>query len=229
MQPYFLPYVGYFQLINYCDIFVVYDDIQYSKRGWINRNRLQTKNGVRTFTLPLRGDSDYLDIRDRTIAENYEPKSLASLFSQAFSRSSNWSVCQPLLEDIFFYKSRNLFEFVFHSIQELCRFMGISTPLIASSQLNISRSLRAQERIVATCKALEASTYINPIGGTQLYEKATFRQVGLKLLFLESSFPSYDQLGDAHVPNLTVIDPLAFLPRERFQTSLASDFKLVEE
>src|SRR5262245_44846620 len=116
MQPYFLPYIGYFQLIEHCDVFVLYDDIEYTKRGWINRNRILDAGSPRTISLPLRSASDFLEIRDREIAPEFEPKKLLATMQQSYGRAPFWSDEQPLLETVLLFPSRNLFDFVHHSV-----------------------------------------------------------------------------------------------------------------
>ena len=72
MQPYFFPYIGYFQLIKSVDEFVIYDNIQYTKKGWINRNRILVNGTDYLISLPLKKDSDYLNVVDRQLAESWE-------------------------------------------------------------------------------------------------------------------------------------------------------------
>ena len=79
MQPYFLPYIGYFQLIKSVDKFVVYDNIQYIKNGWINRNRLLQNSKDQYFTLPIKNDSNFLDINDRYISKNFDKKNFPKI------------------------------------------------------------------------------------------------------------------------------------------------------
>jgi hypothetical protein len=223
MQPYFLPYIGYFQLMQHCDIFVIYDDIQYSKGGWINRNRMLFEGAPRTFTIPLKRGSDYLDIRDRTISPAFEPDQMMNLFRRAYSKAPYWDRHAELVRAILEFPSRNLFEFVANSITEVAACLDITTKVIVSSQLVIDRSLRGQDRVLATCEVLGATEYINPIGGLDLYSKTAFGERGIRLGFLESTFPPYLQFSETFVEALSIVDVVTFVEMSTVITRLQSD------
>lgn len=130
MQPYFLPYIGYFQLINSVDEFVVYDNIQFTKRCWIHRNRI-LENGKDVFiSLPLKKDSDYLNVNERYLADNFLEYKIKILnkIKNNYRRAPFYSTVHSLIERIFEYENHNLFEFVFNSIIEVCNFLGIKKP-----------------------------------------------------------------------------------------------------
>ena len=148
MQPYFLPYIGYFQLIAYCDTFVVYDDIEYTKKGWINRNRILASGNARTITVPLRRDSDYLDVRDREIAPEFDPKGTLALLQQSYGQAPYWPNYRQLLESILQFPGRNLFDFVANSISRVMERLDIRTEVVVSSTLGIDRAFRGEERVL---------------------------------------------------------------------------------
>ena len=112
MQPYLLPYIGYFQLMRACDKFVIYDHIKYTKKGWINRNRVAHNGKEITFTLPLRKSSDLADIIDKSIADSFDPKKLLNKFHGAYNSAPYFKATMPLLERIFDHPERNLFYFL---------------------------------------------------------------------------------------------------------------------
>lgn len=221
MQPYFLPYIGYFQLINAVDTFVIYDNIQYTKKGWINRNRYLVNGEPADFTLPLKKDSDFLDIRDRRIADDFDRKKLLNKLREAYRKAPCFEQVFPLLEGIISNPEPNLFRFIHHSVTEVCRALAIQTKVIVSSTLDMDHTLRSQDRVLATCEHLGAKTYINAIGGMELYAKDAFASRGIDLRFIRALPMEYPQLGRAFVPWLSIADVMMFNPPGRIQGMLS--------
>ena len=210
MQPYFLPYLGYFQLISAVDEFVIYDNIQYTKKGWINRNRLLKNGADQLFTIPLKSDSDYLDIRDRQISSDFRRDKLLNQISEAYRKAPYFLNILALMTDIVNCEDHNLFSYIYHSIVEVCRYLEITTPMRVSSSINMDHSLKSEDRVIATCQAIGASQYINPIGGVTLYSHAHFRAAGVDLSFLRSTGREYRQFDGSFVPSLSILDVLMF-------------------
>jgi len=210
MQPYFLPYIGYWQLITAVDAFVVYDNIKYTKKGWINRNRFLTNGVEAVFSLPLRKDSDFLDVNQRFLADSFDRENLLNHFREAYRKAPEFSSMMPLLEGVIRNPVSNLFDYIFASIQSVCEFMGIRTPLVISSTIDCNHSLKAAERVQAICKALGADTYVNPMGGMELYSKEDFAAQGIELKFLKALPFEYPQSGNPFVPWLSILDILMF-------------------
>jgi hypothetical protein len=214
MQPYFLPYIAYWQLIAAVDFFVVYDNIKYTKKGWINRNRF-LRNGVEdTFTLPLRKDSDFLDVNHRFLADSFDREDLVNRFREAYRKAPEFSSVILLLEGIIRNPESNLFAYIFASIQSVCDFLGIRTPLVVSSTIDCDHSLKSAERVQAICHALGAETYVNPVGGVELYAKEDFGARRIDLKFLKALPFEYPQSGNLFVPWLSIIDVLMFNKKE---------------
>jgi len=229
MQPYFLPYIGYFQLIHAVDEFVVYDDIKYTKRGWINRNRFLEKGGPVYFSVPLKHDSDFLHVRDRVIADNfpeYRHKTLRRL-KAAYRNAPYFDEGYHIFEHCYNFDDRNLFRFVRKSIEVVCESLGIATPIITSSTLpNVGPELRSTERVLAVCKERGANRYINPIGGVELYDKSHFAAHGVDLQFIRPKTVEYSQGGATFVPNLSIVDVIMFNGLQRTRSFL-DEFELV--
>lgn len=223
MQPYFLPYIGYFQLIGAVDSLIIYDNIKYTKKGWINRNRLLLNGQATTFTLPIKQGSDNLDVVQRELATDFERSKLLNQFRGAYARAPHFAQTFPLLEHIIQCEENNLFRYIRHSIAELCTYLGLTTGLHTSSEIDIDHSLKAQDKVLALCQAMGAHTYVNPPGGTELYDRATFQTHGIELRFIQPEPPAYTQFGAPFVPSLSIIDVLMFNPpaavRERFISS----------
>lgn len=212
MQPYFCPYIGYFQLIASVDTFVIYDNIQYTKKGWINRNRLLMNGSDELFSIPLKKDSDFLDVRDRYLGEDSlkQRRKILSRITQSYRKAPHFEYVIVLLEQLFFYEGTNLFEFIYHSVTVLCRELGIDTDIVASSSLEVPASLSAQDRVIATCKVLAADTYINAIGGQGLYQHEAFAAEEIALRFIRSKMIEYPQFDNVFVPWLSIIDVMMF-------------------
>ena len=226
MQPYFLPYIGYFQLINAVDEFVIYDNVQFSKRGWFHRNRI-LENGNDVFiSLPLKKDSDYLNVADRCLAENFElsrVKILAKVKNN-YRRAPFFDHIFPLLEDIFNYDNINLFHFTNNSISIISDYLSIHTPKIISSTINIDHNLRGKEKVKAIVKERNADVYINPIGGTQLYNTSDFKKDGIELKFLKTSNYVYPQFDNNFIPFLSILDVLMFNEIAEIQDVIINKF-----
>ena len=178
MQPYFLPYIGYFQLIASVDQFVIYDNIKYTKKGWINRNRMLINNKDSMFSLPLKNDSDSLDIRERELATNFNPEKFLNQISGAYRRAPHYELTYPLIKQIVHYKDINLFGFLHHSIIQVCEHLGVTTEIKISSEIIIDHKLKSQDKVLSLCDALKATTYVNAIGGMNLYSHEDFQQQG---------------------------------------------------
>jgi len=214
MQPYFLPYIGYWQLIGAVDVFVVYDNIKYTKKGWINRNRFLLNGKEAVFSLPLRKDSDFLDVKDRFLAPSFNRDELLNRFREAYRKAPGFPTVMPLLEEIIRNPASNLFEYISASIQSVCEFFGIQTPLVVSSTIVCDHSLKAAERVQAICKALGADTYVNPVGGMEIYSREDFCAQGIDLKFLKALSFEYPQSGTSFVPWLSILDVLMFNKKE---------------
>ena len=206
MQPYFLPYIGYWQLLGAVDAFVVYDNIKYTKKGWINRNRFLLNGKEALFSLPLCKDSDSLDVNQRYLADSFDCEDLINRFHEAYRKAPEHTAVMPVLEDIIRCPSSNLFDYIRYSIEKVCSYLELKTPVIVSSSIDCDHSLKAAERVQAICKALGADTYINPVGGRELYAKADFERNGFNLKFLQPQLTEYSQLGDSFVPWLSIVD-----------------------
>ena len=229
MQPYFLPYLGYFQLISAVDQFVVYDTIQFTKKGWINRNQFLLNGAAATFSIPIKKASDYLDVADRYLAEDFDPTKTKNQIAGAYRKAPHFSEILPLIERILQYRSTNLFDFILYSLCQCCDYLGITTPIIASSLIESDgQRLQGQARVIEICKKLNGGVYINPPGGRALYAADDFDSQGLKLQFIRPRLRSYQQLGAEFVSSLSILDVLMFNSLDHIKGTLLRDFDLVD-
>ena len=227
MQPYFFPYIGYFQLIAAADLFIVYDNIKYTKKGWINRNRMLHSGKDVMFSLPLKSDSDFLDVRDRTLAADFNRGKFINQISGAYRRAPYFTQTMPLIEQIVRHDAQNLFKFIHHSIVKICEHLGITTEIRISSDIAINHDLRNQDKVLALCEAVGANTYINAIGGLELYAKHEFQARGIELKFIKSKPFEYAQFGNEFVPWLSIIDVMMFNPIEVVREGVAVNYELI--
>lgn len=227
MQPYFFPYIGYFQLIGSVDLFVIYDNIKYTKKGWINRNRFLRNGADCVFTVPLRNDSDTLDVRDRAVAADFDRGKLVNQLREAYRRAPHFRESFPIVEKAVMAPGDNLFEYVHGSVVEVCRYLGIGTRIVPSSSLVIDLALKAQDKVLALCTAVGASMYVNAIGGQELYTREDFRARCVELKFLKTHPIEYPQFGEPYVPWLSIIDVMMFNPVARIREFLESRYELI--
>lgn len=214
MQPYFFPYLGYFQLIKEVDKFVIYDNIQYTKKGWINRNRYLVNGESKYITIPLKKDSDYLDVVDRWISEDFDKIKLLNQIKEAYKKAPYFSDTYRLLEECIQYSENNLFGFIYNSIIKVVEYLQIDTEVVISSSIDINHSLKSKDKVIEICKAIGGDVYVNPVGGMELYSKAEFDEKGLLLNFIQMQEVRYEQFDREFVPMLSIIDVLMFNSKE---------------
>ena len=227
MQPYFFPYIGYFQLMAAVDLFIVYDNIKYTKKGWINRNRMLQGGKDVMFSLPLRSDSDTLDVRDRTLAVDFNRNKLLNQLRGAYSRAPHFADVFPMIERTIRHDDPNLFGFLRHALACTCRHLGLATPIRVSSSIDIDHGRKNQDKVIALSKAVGATTYVNAVGGLELYDRAAFREQGLDLKFIRSKPFEYAQFGDPFVPWLSIIDVLMFNPLDAVRATVSNHYEML--
>jgi len=224
MQPYFLPYIGYFQLVNSVDEFIIYDNIQYTKKGWINRNRILDNGSDRLFTISIKKDSDYLDVVDRKLSESWDKdrKKLLNSLYIFYHKAPCFKEAYNVIEECLLDDEDNLFTFILNGLNKVNEYLNIKTPIVVSSSIDIDHSLKSQDKVLAICKAREATTYINAIGGMELYSKTVFESNELELKFIKSHSITYDQFDGAFVPWLSIVDVMMFNSKDTIKEYLNS-------
>jgi len=227
MQPYIFPYIGYFQLINTVDKFVIYDDVNFINKGWINRNNILVSGQAHLFTIPLKDASQNKLIYEVELAVNdpWKKKFLKTL-QQSYLKAPNYQKVFLLIEEIVNFEAGTIAELTFHALQKICGYMNITTEIVPSSSVYNNTELKAQDRILDICKQEKAIHYINPIGGMELYDKNKFEKDGIKLNFIKSTAGPYPQFKNAFVPWLSIIDILMFNDAESVD-KLLKEFELI--
>ena len=212
--------------MNAVDKYVIYDNIEYTKKGWINRNRFLQNGNDTYFTIPLKKDSDYLNVNERYISENFDRKKLLNQIKAAYQKAPFFSDVFPIFKEIINFESKNLFDFLYNSILCIRNILSIKSELIISSSLKIDHSLKGQNKVLSICKILNANQYYNAIGGTDLYSYEDFHSRGIELKFLKTKEIKYQQFKNEFQPNLSIIDVMMFCSVEQIQGFL-SDYQLI--
>jgi hypothetical protein len=212
MQPYLFPYIGYFQLINAVDKFIIYDNIKFTKKGWINRNRILVNGKDDYITIPLKKDSDFLNVDQRVLADNFEEEKIKLLrrIKDSYQKATYFMEIYPLIEGIINNEEKNLFGFIYNSVSEICKYLSIKTEFIISSKLEIDHELKSENKVIELCKAVKAISYLNPIGGVELYSKDKFLSNNIQLNFVKSDLIEYPQFKNEFIPWLSIIDVMMF-------------------
>ena len=226
MQPYFLPYIGYFQLINSVDEFVIYDNIKYTKKGWINRNRILMNGKDKVFSIPLSKASDTLDIIERDISPQFDKQKLLAQLRGSYLKAPYFNDVWPIIESIILIEDKNLFRYVKNSLILVCNYLDINTEIVVSSDVKADHSLQSQDRVISICNSMSAKTYINPIGGIELYRKEDFKKSNLELKFIKTMNFEYSQFDNLFVPGLSILDVIMFNSKNELK-KIISSFELI--
>lgn len=224
MQPYLFPYLGYFQLIHAVDAFVVYDDVNYIKGGWINRNYILAKDDKQLITLPLKGASPNLLINQVLVGGRQ--KKLLDTLRQNYAKAPHFAAVFPFVQDILMQTEKNLAVFLDCQLRQICDYLGLRPAWHVSSALRKDNELRGQDKVLAICEMLDATRYINLPGGKAIYDGEAFASRGKRLSFIQPKPVSYRQFGKAFVPNLSIIDVMMFNEREQC-AALLKEYELV--
>lgn len=228
MQPYFVPYIGYWQLMNAVDKYVIYDDVNFIKGGWINRNRILINGEVKYFNIPMIGASSSKLINEVEVNNNQNliDKNLR-IIENAYKKSPCFQEVYCLIARILNCGKKNIADYIVESFKIICNYLEIKTELILSSKLEKDNNLKAESKVLSICELLNADEYYNAIGGRMLYSFSDFREKNIELKFLKTEEIIYKQFSNIFYPNLSIIDVMMFNSKEKIKCFL-DDFQLVE-
>ena len=213
MQPYLFPYIGYWQLISCVDKFVVYDDVNYIVRGWINRNNILVNGTSKLLTLSLSKSSCNKLINEIEIAECTGTKQVFLHQVECnYRKSPQFTHVFPMLESIVLYKENNIARYIMNSLRVISEYLRIRTEFLFSSEIQKNNALRGDDKIAHICEILHADTYVNPCGGMDIYHEIKFSSRNIQLLFLRPKLEKicYRQFEHPFVGGLSIIDILMF-------------------
>lgn len=207
MQPYFMPYIGYFQLMKAVDKYVVYDDVNYIKGGWGNRNHILINGEKKMFTFTLRKASPNKFFNEIVIGDDF--KKLMKTLRLNYFRAINFDQTMALMERIISFPNKQLAVFIANSFREILSYLSVETEILMSSEIPKDNSLRGKDKIIQICEILGADTYYNAVGGKNLYDQEEFREHGITLNFVDSLPQVYSQLHTREfVSGLSMVDVL---------------------
>jgi WbqC-like protein family len=213
MQPYAFPYFGYFCLIQSSNEIVFYDDVNFIKGGWINRNRILVNNEPTIFNVFLSGASSFKEIREIKLL-NDDKKTLSTLktIQQSYKNAPFFQRAYPHIERVFLEQKGNVADFAIASIQAVYDYIGLQFKYRKSSEdFSHTKGEDKVDRLVHMCEELGYKNYINVMGGQELYTKEVFAERGINLYFNKPSLTPYDQFGDSDFhPYLSIIDVMMF-------------------
>lgn len=209
MQPYFFPYLGYYQLVAAAELFVFYDDVNYIKNGWVNRNRLLLSGKVSYVTVPLAGASSFRKIYEVEIqsAASWRRKMLTSI-RQSYAKAPEFEMVMPLIEGVIAAESKTIADVARRSVTVVAAYLGLETHFIETSRGFANGDLQGQARVIDICARTGAGKYLNLPGGRALYGGLAFAAAGIELCFLEPALPPYYQAHQPFEPGLSIIDVL---------------------
>lgn len=224
MQPYFFPYIGYFQLINAVDKFIIYDDVNYINRGWINRNNILVNDAAHLIQVPLVGSSQNKLINEIEIVQDAKwKKKLLKTIHQSYVKAPFLNPIYTIVESVLNEETRSISALNLAAIKGICDYIGIKTEIIVSSAGYNNKHLKGQERILDICEQENVTQYINPIGGITLYDKNYFSDKNIDLFFIKTKAILYKQHQiSTFIPNLSMLDILMNINKTELNEILTS-------
>ena len=221
MQAYFFPYVGYFQLIDASDVFILYEHVAFRKKSWITKNRIFDKSRKLPvdITIPVNKKSSYKQIIDISIRNTDWKRVLLKQIYFNYKKALYFEEVYPLLEKLINIENEKVHTYNSEIIKGVCSYLNITTRIKANNEefLELEKDLENSDlpqneiksaRIIEICKNQNADTYINPSGGTNLYNKPYFKRNNLSLFFMNTKEFKYNQFGLDFEPHLSIIDVL---------------------
>lgn len=230
IQPYIFPFIGYFQLIKAVDKFVFYDDVNYIKSGWINRNKILVSGKDLLFTIPIRSISQNRMINKTEISsrqfEIWNKKFLKSLIN-SYAKAPHYDEVMSIIQIVFNEEQNNISSLAINSVRKACEYLHIGTKFeLSSDNYSDTQGMGKTGRLIDICKKNNSTEYLNPIGGREIYKKKEFAEKGIDLKFLVSSQIEYNQSENVFIPNLSIIDVMMFNSVDKIQWML-EEYRLV--
>ncbi len=208
LQPGFIPWLGFFELMYKCDIFIFLDDVQFTKRDWRSRNRIKTSDGPKWLTLPVKTKGRFTQLIKDTELDNSQDWSKRHLLTMKmnYSRAPYFNVLYPKIEEIYNSTWDLLYDIDIALIKLLMKELCLQRKLLRSSDTKIPTNETAKDRIIKICKEVGATHFYNGAVGKTIYDYQSFEKHNIFLEFQEYQHPVYRQLWGNFVPYLSVID-----------------------
>lgn len=232
MQPYTFPYVGYFQLINHVDKWVIFDDTQYISKGWINRNRVlhpDVKKEWQYITVPVKKHSLESRIKSVEINENIEwRKQLLGKLTSYKKKAPFYAETVEFISDCISFECITLSEWVVHTLNSTCNYLGIAFDYSLFSQMEVSTDNveHAGQWALEIAGAMGADVYVNPPGGYSIFNENEFQARNMELRFLRPNLTPYVQRRGSFVPGLSIIDIMMWNNKDKI-CEMLTDYEIV--
>mgnify|MGYP003425980114 FL=1 len=221
MQPYFFPYIGYWQLINAVDKYVIYDDVNYIKGGWINRNRILINDKPSFINLKMNGSSPNKLIKEIHVSnDNRWKNKLLKSIELSYRKAPFFEMSFPIIEEIINHDEVNLSLYLENLIKRIAEYLEMNTEFVLSSNIEKDNSLKGQDKVIEICKSLGAKEYYNAIGGVELYSAENFNSYGIEMRFLRTGYIEYKQFKNDFSPDLSIIDVMMCNSKEEIMNIL---------
>ncbi len=223
MQPYVFPYLGYFQLVSAADVFVFYDDVNFITRGWINRNYILLEDRAHLITVPCIKPSQNRLINSTEVNVNHPQfEKLIKTISMAYKSAPHYSEIMPFVEHCLRKAPRLISDMAAESVELVAEFLKLDVKFKKSSEAKYNNeSLQKADRLIDIAKKEGQRSYINLIGGQELYSKDYFARHGINLTFLKPHLDKYPQQRvDTFVPTLSILDALMFCNKAHVRSML---------
>lgn len=224
MQPYLFAYIGYWKLIKAVDTFVIYDDVNFIKQGYINRNNILSNDQKQLLTLELIGASSNTVINEIEVGRNI--KKIKRTIENAYIKAPYFDTAYPIIENILSQQEKNLAKFIGYSLWKISEYLQVDTKFIYSSDIEKNNDLKAQDKVIDICVRLKADRYINAIGGQELYDKESFKDKDIELNFLQAELHEYKQFENDFIPYLSIIDVMMFNSKDEIKMML-DEYELI--
>ena len=218
MQPYIFPYIGYYQLVGSVDKFIFYDDVNFIKRGWINRTNIISKEGKQLLTINLIKSSQNKLINEIELLGTNDKVLKTIQFT--YVKAPFYNEIMPLVESVIMAPKKLISDYAANSIKSVIDYLEVGTEFCFSSEDHSTTSgYEKARRLMDICRKENADVYYNSIGGMAIYTKEEFEQNGVDLYFLKAHDNiEYDQSHihkDDYIPSLSIIDVLMFNGKEK--------------
>jgi len=210
------------------DKFVIYDDVNYIKRGWINRNNILVNGHSKLINVRMSKVSQNKLINEIEVTHDLSyNEDLLQTINRSYSKAPFFENVFPLVERVINQHEKKLAKYLEFSIREVCKYLSIHTEIIISSEISKSNELKGQDKIIEICKLLSSDQYMNVIGGQSLYSSPDFQLCGIELKFLKTLDITYPQTSkEKFVPNLSILDIMMFNSPEHIN-SMLNDYELI--
>ncbi len=241
MQAYFFPYIGYFQLINASEVFVIYENVSFRKGSWVTRNRILDKGKNKPIYINLSVSKKSIGdiVSTVSLAQKKERvEAVDNLIYFNYKKAPFFDDVYPVLQNLLYCDEQNLHSYNAKLTEGICELLSIKTKIISdnSNCIQIENELEEKalesgnnvmtQRVIELCKYYGGNHYLNPIGGVELYSRKDFKNSNLKISFVKSDPIVYNQFESPFIPSLSVIDVLMHAGIEKTRSFL-NNFQLV--